>query len=163
MVLLCSSTVMGQAKKRNTTTKRKAKTERAMTEFEKSQKEEYLSILQMQYEYALESGNTEAAKSIKNDYDRVKKSNYYVEFKNESHWPKYDGQYFYKDGYMLYVHFDYYTGEAECRLPWLKGNGYDYGAKCHKRKISKDGFESAARELVNELNEASGFNARTKQ
>lgn len=37
MVLLCSTAVMGQTKKRNTTKKRKAKTERTMTEFEKEQ------------------------------------------------------------------------------------------------------------------------------
>lgn len=169
MVLLCSTAVMGQTKKRNTTKKRNAKTERAMTEFEKQQKEEYLNYLLTKCEYWYKNGEIEWAEGYKKDYEETKRKNYYVKFTNHVYSDKEKAKYkklgitltdsreFYKDGYMVEVHFDPY-GKAECMSTIVDVT--DYMAKCGKRKYDSDRMERVVKELIDEINELSGYNTK---
>lgn len=170
MVLLCSTSVIGKTKKRSAR-KPKAKVERQMTDFEKRQKEEYLANILMWCQHYYNDGKIEDANRYKKDYERVKNENYYVEFTNVVHsdkkkaeWKKKfgselrDGRYFYADGLLVFIHFD--TDGKAC--DWT-----DYSYCCLEYKVKKEimGYDTrtyykAKKDLIDEINELSGYNAR---
>lgn len=179
MGLLCSTIVMGQTKKRNTTKKRKAKTERAMTEFEKQQKEEYLLHELIWCEYYYNKGDYESAERYKKSYEEAKNKNYYVKFKNReitkeekerakelshlihiSYTDTMPHTYFYKGGFSVMVHFDY-DGKAK---KWI--DDYDYSLQLRiirstsYGKSLRDG-NKGINELIDEINEETGYTVRT--
>ena len=147
MVLLCSTAVMGQNKKRSAR-KPKAKTERAMTEFEKQQKEEYLTYLLVQcekyYKYARLDSYYSEAKRYKDMYEEAKSKNYYIDF------TKYH-QNFYSGGYAFEIYIQT-TGKAK----W-DGDGIDY-AMCNR---DNEAFKKMRREmadsLINEIQKYTGY------
>lgn len=170
MVLLCSTSVMAQTKKRSTR-KPKAKVERQMTDFEKRQKEEKLANILMWCQHYYNEGDIESANRYKKDYERVKNENYYVEFTNVVHsekekaeWKKKfgselrDGKYFYVDGLSVFIYFDI-DGKACDRT--------DYSYCCLEYEVKKEimGYDTrtyynAKKALIDEINELSGYNAK---
>lgn len=174
-------TVSVDAKTKKTTRKTVKKTERAMTAFEKRQKEEYLLCLLIRCEYYYYKGDYESAEINKRTYERVKKENYYVEFKNIEYSEKEKKElerlgvdtsphtYFYKDGFAVKVYFNC-NGKAV-----LDYNSYSriereavtyYYSKRVREKWEKEGKSSTfstspnTKELIDEINEASGYNVR---
>lgn len=135
MVLVCATSVSGQSRKGKT--RSKAKTERAMTEFEKWQKEEYLAYIYSQFEdwynsaRALESrGHSNKdyinqryrkAEIEKEYYEAVKNSNYYVDFndykqKYYTGGHKIDIKIFSGEGAIHYNNVNEWTSAEEVRL-----------------------------------------------
>lgn len=170
MVLLCSTSVIGQTKKRSAR-KPKAKVERQMTDFEKRQKEEYLANELMWCQHYYNKGDIESANIYKKSYERVKNENYYVEFTNvvssekkKAEWKKKfgselrDGRYFYVDGLSVFIHFDI-DGKA---CDWT-----DYSHCCLEYEVKKElmdydtrTYYEAKKALIDEINELSGYNAK---
>lgn len=152
MVLLCSTAVMGQAKKR-TARKPKAKTERAMTEFEKWQKEEYLAYLlkecKRNYDVArtMESRGYFKKSSIetryreaeryKAYYENLEKTNYYVDFNDYR-------QVYYNGGEIISISVSEYNG-ATCIF------GQDPSEK----------EKTLGEELVKRINQEIGYDTET--
>lgn len=181
MVLLCSTVSMAQNRKRSAK-RPKAKTERAMTDFEKQQKEEYLLYKLIQCEYYYNEGDYENAESYKKDYEEAKNKNYYVEFINIEYTEKEKKElsklgvdtsphtYFYKDGFSVKVYFDY-NGKAvldfnDIRFSLQRKAVCSYYAKRAREMWEKEGKALSfprnpnTKELIDEINEASGYNAK---
>lgn len=171
-----------EAKTKKTTHRRKAKVERQMTEFEKSQKEEYLLHKLIQCEYYYNEGDYENAESYKKDYEEAKNKNYYVEFKNYEYSEKEKKElsklgvdtsphtYFYKDGFSVKVYFDH-NGKAvldfnDIRFSLQRKAVCSYYAKIAREMWEKEGkalsfhHSPNTKELIDEINEASGYNAK---
>lgn len=184
MVLMCSTAVMGQANKR-TARKPKAKTERAMTEFEKQQKGEYLLYKLIWCEYYYNQGDYESAESYKKDYEEAKNKNYYVEFKNHEFSEKEKRElsklgidtsphtYFYKDGFSVKVYFDH-NGKAVLDFNdiWFSLQRKAVSSYNTKRTIEiwkKEGkslrYSNSpnVEELIDEINEVSGYNVKVSK
>lgn len=176
MVLLCSTSVMAQNRK-GKAKNRKAKTERAMTEFEKRQKKEYLAYLLYNCQKEYSEGDDWMANCYKNWYEEAKRKNYYVKFEN----PKlsdrerterkkkgldpYPGVRFYMDGYVIEVHFDH-DGKADLVTSNFKGvYGYDGYNEVENKNMRYDSnkHKSVKDKLFNEINELSGYNAKVSK
>lgn len=148
MVLLCSTSVMAQAKKRSAR-KPKAKVERQMTDFEKWQKEEklayYLSLCKEYYDGAktMESrGHSNKslietryrmAENYQKLYEDLEKSNYYVDLHSYS-------QKYYNGGEIINIHVN------------LDG-GAEYIGGMHDTEEDK----ALADELVRRINQEIGY------
>ena len=177
LLMMCMAfSVSVDAKGKKTTRKAVKKTERAMTAFEKSQKEEYLNYLLIRCEYWYNKGDIEAAEKLKKEYEKTKSKNYYVRFRNVEFGSKEEKeQYgkmgvdtlaqtvFIKCGFIVNVHF---SSNGECVLH-MNNNDissqleiiYDTNYGLLNNITPNEIFE----ELIDEINEASGYNARSKK
>lgn len=174
-----------EAKTKKTTHRRKAKVERQMTEFEKSQKEEYLKYLLIQCKYWYDEGDYENAERYKKDYEEAKNKNRYVEFKNIEYTEKEKKElsklgvdtsphtYFYKDGFSVKVYFDH-NGKAvldfnDIRFSLQRKAVCSYYAKRAREMWEKEGkalsfpHSPNTKELIDEINELSGYNAKVSK
>lgn len=162
-----------EAKTKKATNRRKAKVERQMTEFEKSQKEEYLNYLLIRCEYWYNEGDIELAEKLKKEYEEAKPKNYYVNFRNVEFGSKEEKEHygkmgvdtlaqtvFIKCGFVVSVHFN---SSGECMLHMS-----DKDTSCQLEIISDVNLEllnnmsttEIFAELIDEINEASGYNAK---
>ena len=177
MVLLCSTSVMaqkGKGKSRN----RKAKVERQMTDFEKRQKEEYLAYLLYKCKSYYYQEDFETADRYKRRYEETKHKNYYVSFTNAKYTDEERAKYkklgiyldygtdFYMNGYVFNVFFDH-DGKAYDDVMTELVGVYDYDAynekETRKLDFTSGGKEETKEKLLNEINEASGYNAKASK
>lgn len=176
MMMMCVVlNVSVEAKTKKTTHRRKAKVERQMTEFEKSQKEEYLAYLLYKCRAYYGQEDYDMADHYKRWYEEAKRENYYITFDNPPAYSEkekaererlglktFDLREFYMNGYVFGVYFDY-KGEAVDYITELEGI-YDYGAyndkETHKLDFRSGGKKETKERLLNEINEQSGYNAK---
>ena len=171
MCLVCNVSV--EAKSKKTTNRRKAKVERQMTEFEKSQKEEYLNYLLIRCEYWYNEGDIELAEKLKKEYEEAKPKNYYVSFRNVEFGSREEKEHygkmgidtlaqtvFIKCGFVVRVHFN---SSGECMLHMSDKDTsrqleiiYDVNFELLNNMSTNEIFA----ELIDEINEASGYNAK---
>lgn len=177
VMVLCFSTASMAQSRKHSARKPKAKTERAMTEFEKQQKEEYLAYLLYSCKRYYEEGDIELAESCSRDYDKTKSKNYYVSFSNVEYteeelawYEKYGisisyGRDFYMDGYVINVYFDH-DGKADDIMTNFKGvYGYnDYRPYEYKRmRYDLKKMDLVKEKLISQINELSGYNAKVSK
>ena len=160
MCVVCNASV--EAKTKKTTRKAKAKTERAMTDFEKWQKEEKLTYLLGQCDgYYKKAKSYSARKSFsqswadyyyseaekfKREYEETAKNNYYIDLTKFY-------QDFYNGGYSFGVCIF-----SDGRVEWY-GDGIDF-ATCNRDNIEfKKMRADLANEIIERINEQIGRKA----
>lgn len=171
MVFLCSTVSMSQNRK-HSAKKPKAKTERAMTEFEKSQKEEYLNYLLIRCEYWYNEGDIEFAEKLKKEYEEAKPKNYYRYFRNVEFGSKEEKEYygkmgidtlaqtvFIKCGFVVSVHFN---SDGKCVLHMSDKDITRQLEICVETGYLSPNTDTDAifDELIEEINNASGYTAK---
>lgn len=177
MVLLCSTSVMGKTKKRSARNP-KTKVERQMTDFEKRQKEERLAYLLYKCRAYYEQEDYEMADFYKRCYEETKHKNYYVSFTNPKYTDEERAKYkklgiyldygtdFYMNGYVFNVFFEH-DGKANDDVMTQFEGVYDYDTynekETRKLDFTSGGKEETKEKLLNEINEASGYNAKASK
>lgn len=175
MVLLCSTVSMAKSRK-HSARKPKAKNERAMTEFEKRQKEEYLNYLLIRCKYWYNEGDIEFAEQLQKDYEENKYKNYYIKFRNVEFGTEEEKEYygsmgidtlshtvFIKSGFVVSMHFNddgkcvLHMNDADISRQLEIIQETDCSILCGKTP------DEIIQELVDEINEASGYNAKVSK
>ena len=171
MALLCSTVSMAQNRK-HSAKKPKANTERAMTEFEKQQKEELLNCLLIRCKDCYNNGDIEFAEKWQKYYEEVNGKNHYCYFRNVEFGSKEEKEHygkmgidtlaqtvFIKCGFIVHVHSD---SDGKCVLHMSDDDITRQLEICVETGYLSPNTDTDAifDELIEEINNASGYTAK---